>query len=197
MDSNKLNTNKWRCTMNNNDSNSPLGVGGIDERLWNFIDGTASDNERTVIEQLLQSNAEWKEKYAELLEVNQLLQASDVEAPSMRFTKNVMEEISKLHIAPATKSYINKKIIWGIGFFFITMLIGFLIYGFGQMDWTTSNDNSTISKNLNKVDLSKVDFSKFFSNSWVNAFMMVNVVIGLFLLDNYFGNKRKEFRKQA
>ncbi len=163
----------------------------IEERLWNFIDGTISADEKSVIEQLLQSNAEWKEKYNELLQVNELLQSSDLEAPSLRFSKNVMEEISKFHIAPATKSYINKKIIWSIGFFFIAMLIGVLIYGFGQMTFG-SGEETTISKNL-----SKLDFSKFFSNTWVNAFMMINVVIGLVLLDNYLSNKRKEFRKQV
>ncbi|OSZ79931.1 hypothetical protein CAP36_01305 [Chitinophagaceae bacterium IBVUCB2] len=172
-----------------------MNTNNIEERLWNFIDGTATAEEKTVIEQLLANNAEWKEKYHDLLAVNKLLEASELEAPSMRFSKNVMEEISKLHIAPAAKNYINKKIIWGIGFFFITLLIGFLIYGFGQMDWTSS-DQGTISKNINKVDLTKIDFSKFFNNSWVNAFMMINVVLGLVLLDNYLTNKRKEFRKQ-
>ena len=180
---------------NNIHSPSSGGAGGMEARLWNFIDGTVSGSEKTVIEKLLQSDTEWKAKYSELLQVTELLQASELEAPSMRFSKNVMEEIAKLHIAPATKSYINKKIIWGIGFFFVAMIAGFLIYGFGQMDWT-SGDESIISKNINKVNFSKIDFSKFFSNTWVNAFMMVNVVIGLFLLDNYLSNKRKEFRKQ-
>ncbi len=176
--------------MKENYANSPSGAGGIEERLWNFIDGTISVDEKTLIEQLLQSNTEWKEKYDELLQINQLLHSSELEAPSLRFSKNVMEEISKLHIAPATKSYINKKIIWGIGFFFIAMLVGFLIYGFAQMGFT-GGEETTLSK-----DISKVDFSKFFSNTWVNAFMMINVVIGLILLDNYFSSKRKEFRKQ-
>ncbi|MDZ4809916.1 MAG: hypothetical protein SGI96_16880 [Bacteroidota bacterium] len=177
--------------MKENHVNSPLGAGGIEERLWNFIDGTVSAKEKSVIEQLLQSNAEWKEKYNELLQINELLQSSDLEAPSLRFSKNIMEEISKLHIAPATKSYINKKIIWGIGFFFIAMLVGFLIYGFAQMS-LTGGEETILSK-----DIIKVDFSKFFSNTWVNAFMMINIVIGLVLLDNYLSNKRKEFRKQV
>ncbi len=162
----------------------------IEERLWNYIDNVSSTEEKSVIEKLLQSDAEWKVKYSELLQVNEVLQSSELEAPSLRFSKNVMEQISKLHIAPATKSYINKKIIWGIGFFFITMLVGFLIYGFGQMTFT-GGEETTITKNLNKVD-----FSKIFSNSWVNVFMMINVVIGLVLLDNYLSNKRKDFRKQ-
>ena len=180
--------------MNTIKSNPPLGAGNIEERLWNFIDGTASASEKTVIEKLLASNAEWKAVYTELLQVNELLKSSELEEPSMRFTKNVMEEISKLHIAPATKSYINKKIIWAIGLFFITLIVGFLIYGFGQMDWS-AGEESTISKNINKVDFSKIYFSKLFYNSWVNAFMLINVVLGLVLLDNYLSNKRKEFIK--
>lgn len=163
----------------------------MEERLWNFIDGSVSAEEKTLIEQLLESDLAWKAKYKELLEVNDLIKSTDLEAPSLRFTKNVMEEISKLHIAPATKSYINNKIIWGIGIFFITLFVGFLIYGFGQMDWTSGTE-SNITKNI-----SKIDFSKFFNNTWVNVFMMINVVLGLFLLDNYLSNKRKSFRKEA
>lgn len=183
--------------MNDSNKNSPPtgGAGGMEERIWNFIDGTASANEKTVIEKLLESDVEWKKKYQELLQVNELLKSSELEMPSLRFTKNVMEEISRLHIAPATKSYINKKIIRGIGIFFITLLVSFLVYGFGQMDWTAGQE-TTLSKNINKIDFSKIDFSKFFSNTWVNAFMMINVVLGLVLLDNYLTNKRKEFRKE-
>jgi len=162
----------------------------IEERLWNYIDGTAAAEEKTVIEKLLESDTAWKAKYHELLEVHQLVQSSELDAPSLRFSKNVMEEIAKMHIAPATKSYINKKIIWTLGFFFIALLVGFLIYGFGQMNFS-SGQETTLSKNLNKVDL-----SKFFSNTWVNAFMMINVVLGLVLLDNFLSNKRKEFRKE-
>lgn len=164
---------------------------GMEERLWGYIDGLAPEAERSVIEKLLDSDAEWKSKYMELLELNTLLRSSELEIPSMRFTKNVMEEISKLHIAPATRTYINKKIIWSIGIFFLTMILGFLVYGFGQMDWS-AGETSSIGANLNKID-----FSKFFNNTWVNAFMMINVVLGLFLLDNYFSNKRKQYRKEA
>jgi hypothetical protein len=163
----------------------------IEERLWNYIDGVSSADEKSVIEKLLQNDSEWKSKYNDLLEINNILQSSELEAPSMRFSKNVMEEISKIHIAPATRNYINNKIIWGISFFFIALFAGFLIYGFGQMTFS-AGEESSITKNLNKID-----FSKFFNNAWVNAFMMINMVLGLFLLDNFLTNKRKDFRKNA
>ncbi len=167
-----------------------------DERLWDYIDGISSPQEKTVIEQLIQTDSEWKSKYHELLDVQQLLQSTELEAPSMRFTKNVMEEIAKLHIAPATRNYINKRIIWGIGAFFITIIVGFLVYGFGQIDWTAQGD-SKLPVDLTNVDFSKVDYSKMFSNNLVNAFMMLNVILGLFLLDRYLANKRKKFREET
>src|SRR6266545_4481127 len=97
----------------------------IEQRLWNYIDNTCNAEERKLVEVLLQNDEEWKKKYNELLKINQLTYESiELEEPSMRFTKNVMEEIAQLHIAPASKTYINKKIIWGLGIFFITMIVG-------------------------------------------------------------------------
>src|SRR5262245_61046718 len=117
----------------------------IEQRLWAYIDGVSSNEENTSIEKMLQSNLEWKSKYHELLEVHQLMNDAELEQPSMRFTKNVMEQIAQLHIAPATKNYINKKIIWGIAGFFLTLIGVFLIYGFAQIDWSAStNTKSTI-----------------------------------------------------
>lgn len=171
-------------------TNNPFGEGD-EQRLWDYIDGLSTPSEKTVIEKLLEANAEWQAKYRELLDVHQLMQSSELEHPSLRFTKNVMEEITRLQIAPATSTYINKNIIRGIGIFFITILIGFLIYGFGQLeiDW------SSRGKSIIPVDLGKVNFSRFFNNTWINAFMIVNIVVGLFLLDRYLANKRKGFRK--
>ncbi|HKO81997.1 MAG TPA: hypothetical protein VJU78_16435 [Chitinophagaceae bacterium] len=162
-----------------------------EERLWDYIDGLSSPQEKTVIEKLLESDAEWKARYNELLDVQKLLHSSELEVPSMRFTKNVMEEISKLHIAPATKTYINKNIIRGLATFFITIIVGFIIYGAGQIDWTIQGDSKV------PIDFTKVDYSKMFNNDWVNAFMMINVILGLFLLDRYLANKRKQYREEA
>jgi hypothetical protein len=168
----------------------------IDDRLWNYIDGLAEGEEKSAIEHLIENNIEWRRKYSELLEVHQLLHSSELEEPSMRFTKNVMEEIAKYHIAPATKSYINKRIIYSIGAFFVLMIIGFLIYGFGQIDWSASGTISNpASQYIDRVE--KVDFSKFFNNTYINIAMMVNIVLGLGLLDWYLTNKKKEMHKHA
>ena len=159
--------------------------------MWDYIDGVSSTEEKTVIGQLVQENNEWRSKYAELLEVHQIMQSTELEEPSMRFTRNVMDELTRLHIAPATKSYINQRIIKGLAVFFISMIVGFLVYGFGQVDWTSSGD-SIIPKSI-----SNLDYGKFFNNTYVNIFMMVNLVLGLFLLDRFLANKRKKFTEEA
>jgi hypothetical protein len=162
----------------------------IEVRLWEYIDGLSSNEEKTVIEKLVSENAEWKAKYHELLAVHQSLNLVELEEPSLRFTKNVMEEIAKYQIAPATKTYINSKVIWGIGLFFLTMIVGFLVYGIGQIDWTTAGD----SKSTLGVDLTKIDYSQMFNSNLMNGVMMLNVVLGLVLLDRYLSNKNKRLK---
>ena len=175
--------------MNNDYNNSPLGAGGMEQQLWSYIDGVSSNEESSAIEKLIATNLEWKNKYHELLEIHQLMGAVDLEQPSLRFTKNVMEEIAKLHIAPATKNYINKKIIWGIAAFFITLITGFLIYAFAQVDWNFQDDSKPL------LDFSTIDYGRIFNNNFVNGFMMVNVLLGLVLLDRVLASKRKKFQK--
>ena len=163
----------------------------IEQQLWEYIDGISSDEKRTTIEKMLQSNLEWKNKYHELLELQQLLNTTELEQPSMRFTKNVMEKIAQCHIAPAAKSYINKKIIWGIAGFFLTLIGAFLIYGFAQIDWNFQDNSKPL------IDFSTFDMGKVFNNNFVNVFMMINVLLGLVLLDRVLANKRKKFQKQV
>jgi hypothetical protein len=161
----------------------------LEERLWDYMDGLSAPTEKSIIDRLLETDAEWQAKYAELLEIRDMISASELEQPSLRFTKDVMEEIARLHIAPATTKYINKRIVWGIGIFFITVLVAFLVYGFGQVEWSTQGDTAL------PIDFSKVDYSKIFNNTFVNIFMMINIVLGLFLLDRYLAGKRKKFRE--
>ena len=127
----------------------------MEARLWDYIDGISGASEKALIEKLVNDNAEWRTRYHELLELHQLVLSSELEEPSMRFTKNVMEEISRLHIAPAAKSYINKKVIWGIGGTFIAMIVGFLIYAVAQINWSEGTSGNSIG-----IDLSQIDYSK-------------------------------------
>ena len=70
------------------------------------------------------------------------------------------------------------------------MIVGFLVYGIGQIDWTTAGD----SKSTLGVDLTKIDYSQMFNSNLMNGVMMLNVVLGLVLLDRYLSNKNKRLK---
>ena len=164
----------------------------METRLWEYIDGTHNEEEQKAVAQLIADNSQWRMKYEELLDVHSLMKGVELEQPSMRFTKNVMEEIAKYHIAPATKAYINNKIIWSIGAFFIILIVGFIVYGFSQVNWSAGNStNSYIG-----IDFSQLDYSKMLNNTYINLFMMLNIVLGLMLLDRYLGIKKKDFQNK-
>lgn len=160
----------------------------MEERLWNFIDGRASAEEQSLIRELIGRDAAWERLYRELLEVNQLLHAQELEMPSMRFTKNVMEEIARFQVAPATKTYINKNIIRGLTAFFLLMIGGILVYFLGQVHWV-SNPTDTIIPKYN-IDAGRINWGKALNSTAVNIFILVNVVLGFILLDKFLQSKK-------
>ncbi|MEQ1796878.1 MAG: hypothetical protein ABL872_02935 [Lacibacter sp.] len=164
----------------------------MEEQIWNYIDGTASQKEVSFIEGMIAADMEWQKKYRELLEVNQLLKTDlELEQPSLRFSKNVMEQISSLQPARATVQYINKNIIRGIAAFFILTIAGLLVYSFTQMSWASTAGSSPLPFELINLNLDKFDFSKLMSSTWINVVLMVNVILGLLLLDSYLRRKKK------
>jgi anti-sigma factor RsiW len=157
----------------------------MEERLWDYLDGACSSEERMFIERLIATNHEWKNKYQELLELQDLLSHHlELDEPSMRFNQNIMEAISQHHIAPAAKSYINKRIIWGIAGFFICTITAFLIAGIAQVDWSAATTNDSF------INLSKLD--RFANSTYSTIFMMINIVLGLMLLDMYLRKRKTE-----
>ena len=169
-------------------TNSPFGEGD-EQRLWDYIDGLSSPSEKSVIDELIEANGEWKAKYHELLEVHQLMQSSELEEPSMRFTKNVMERIAQVQVAPATRNYINRNVIRGIMAFFFILIAGIIVYLVGKTQWTGSASDTFLSSH--RLNPDKLNWARTLGSLPVNVFILVNVVLGLFLLDKYLQQKKK------
>lgn len=163
----------------------------MEDRLWDFIDGVSSPAEKTAVEELIAANAEWMRKYKELLDVHQLMSSSPLDEPSMRFTRNVMEEIARHQVAPATKTYINKNVIRGIGGFFLSMILGLIAFFIVQVKMSKSTASAPDLK-LPSVDFSTpaVDLGKVLGSLPGMLFMFITVVMGLVLLDLYLQRRR-------
>jgi hypothetical protein len=170
----------------------------MEERLWDYIDGLSSPAERSALEMLIAENVEWQRKYKELVNVHQLMVGSELEEPSMRFTRNVMEEIARHQVAPATTTYINKNIIRGIGAFFLSLITGLLVYLFATLKWSSlggSHRSGSPEVKLPSVDLKaldKVDLGKLSGNLPITLFMLITVIMGLVLLDLYLRRKKEQ-----
>ena len=168
----------------------------IEDRLWDYIDGVSTPAERSAIDELLAANFEWQQKYKELLNLHQLLDTSELDAPSMRFTKNVMEEIARHQVAPATKTYINKNIIRGIGAFFLTMILGLVTYVLAQFNWFAGGSGSSTilgtDPSVNLERLNNINVSKAFNSTYITVFLLIAVVLGFMLLDMYLQRKRQQ-----
>ncbi|HVW58746.1 MAG TPA: hypothetical protein VHC48_01880 [Puia sp.] len=164
----------------------------MEERLWDYIDGHSTPAERSSIETLLAENLEWQRKYKELLNIHQMMQEVEMDAPSMRFSKNVMEEITRLQVAPATKTYINKNIIRSIGAFFLTMIGGLLVYCLGQFKWSGGGSSSGVTGYDLDTKMRTFNWVKIFTSPYTNLFVLILVILGLVMLDMYLQRKKQQ-----
>lgn len=164
----------------------------IEEQLWSYIDGSATASEKLFVEKMLTTDDVWKAKYTEQLELHQLLlQETELEQPSMRFTKNVMDGIAGMQPKVATRTYINKYIIRSIAAFFIISIGGLLVYSLSLVDWNASSGSSDIiSFSTPAVKIPQFDFSKLFSNTVFNLVLMITLVLGLMVFDGFLRRKK-------
>ena len=168
--------------------------GQMEMELWEYIDGLCNEADRQRIAALINTDKQWQLKFEEINEVNlSLASAMEMEQPSMRFTKNVMEAVANVNIAPATKKYVNNSIVKGIAAFFIISIVSLLGYALASAKW--SNKPLGISDKLN---IPKVDLSPYFNSSFFNIIIGINVVLGLVILDLVMRRKNnRELEKQV
>lgn len=158
----------------------------MEERLWNWLDGLSTDAEATELQQMVNTLPEWKATYTELLEVHNSLKADmELMQPSMRFTKNVMEQIALLSIETTSKKYLNNHIIWSIGGVFVLLISAIVVYAIGMVDWASGSGASS----LPKTGLENVNWSSTFGGSFTTAAVIIISLLSMVLLDQYLRPK--------
>jgi len=151
----------------------------IERQLWAYIDGTCNEADKNRIAILIAADAVWMQEYNELIALHTSISDNlELEQPSMRFAKDVMDNIAKTNIAPAAKQYINKGVIKGIAAFFIIVIISLIGYSFATADW-----HGTTKQNI--FPDFPFDANGIFNSTFINVFIMVNIVLALVLLDKW------------
>lgn len=151
----------------------------IEIQLWEYIDNVSDDAARVRIAALIATDKVWGDKYAELTTFHSELQQIEPDHTSMRFTRNVMEQIAASKVAQPTKSYINKWVVRGIAAVFV-LLIGFvLFYSLRDLQWSS------------KPAKRPVDYTSIFNNNFVWYVVLANVLVGMVIVDMLIRRRKK------
>jgi hypothetical protein len=160
----------------------------IEERLWAYLDGVGSQQERQDVEHLLASDPQWRQAFERLSQFHLTLREGlELEFTSMRFQKNVMEQISALRVAPATKEYLSKKVIYGIGLFFLLLIASVLFIVLPGIHF--SSGSSVFPENMTRAISVRPEWTK---GVFLQSFLIIDAFLGLFLLDKYLQRKKNK-----
>jgi hypothetical protein len=153
----------------------------IEQQLWDYIDGTLAEAAKKAIEEKIASDPEIKSQYEDLLKLNSVLGALDLDEPSMSFTRNVMESVAAEPAPIALKTKVNSRIIYTIGGFFVLSLLGILGYVFYQAK--ASFTGFTFPEKFN------INLDQYITPTTLYTFLFVDLVIGLIFLDQFLRRK--------
>jgi hypothetical protein len=156
----------------------------IEQQLWDYIDGNLDEPSTKAIEEKIASDAEVKSQYDDLLKFNLSFEGIDLDEPSMSFTRNVMESVALVPAPVAMKTKVDKKIIYGIGGFFVISLVA--LFGYILYNSNLSMPNFDMNVNFDfKLD-------QYITPTAVYSFLFLDLVIGLIFLDQFLRKKVAE-----
>jgi hypothetical protein len=154
----------------------------IEDRIQQYIDGEGSREERAFVENMISMNQKWEEQYTALLELQDMLQTHfEPMEPSMRFGKNVMEEIARVKLAKPVRVFINPWVFRILGGILGCFLMGIFIYAISQSDF--SNTNKPFYWQLNSFTFPKIDWTNTDSEALQIPLFMIVTIFGLYLAD--------------
>ncbi|WP_183578809.1 hypothetical protein HDF18_22770 [Mucilaginibacter sp. X5P1] len=160
-------------------------MNSIEEKLWNYIDGSCTPEDEHAIALLIEQDEVYRKKYNELVLLNAEFTAMELDEPPMAFTYNVMETIRAEHASKPLKAAIDQRIIKGIGLFFVFTISIILIVALASIHWSAIFASS--SHTPSKIALP--DLRNLFTGPVTKGFLFFDVVLGLYLFDTYLRKK--------
>jgi anti-sigma factor RsiW len=160
-------------------------MNSIEEKLWNYIDGTCTTAEQDAIARLIEQDEAYAQKYQELLALNNEFAAIELDEPPMAFTYNVMETIRTQNASQPLKAAIDKRIIKGIAIFFVFTILALLVFTFANIDISAVKLNVQLPASVKLTNT-----TSFFNGVFLKGFLIFDVVLALFLADTYLRKKR-------
>jgi len=167
-------------------------MNSIEEKLWNYIDGTGTPAEQDAVARLIEQDEVYAKKYQELLALNQEFATIALDEPPMAFTYNVMEAIRTENAMKPLKAAIDKRIILGISIFFAFTILALLVFVFANTN--ISGINVSVADIKLPANVKLPSTNSLLSGPFLKWFLIFDVVLALFLADSYL--RRKKTAKQ-
>lgn len=112
----------------------------------------------------------------------------EIMSPSPDFTKKVMGAIDGVPIAPVSRKYINKKIIYGIVLLFLVPMAACLAYVLATADWSQTGGSTAFPFTLTQLQL-----RQYLDSNGFYFLLILNVLLLLALADKYFHKRLRAF----
>lgn len=148
----------------------------IEEQLWDYIDGKGTAAFKSEIEFKIAHDEQYGSVFQDLMNIHEQLGAISLDEPSMSFNRNLMELVQQ-EIAPVSlKTKVNRRIIYGIGGFFILLLFALLITALLQVKFAVP---SFTAPQINPA----INLSTYLSPTFIKIFIGIDILIGFLYLD--------------
>lgn len=157
----------------------------VEERLWSYIDGACDEEERKAIDMLIATDEAYKHKFEELLSLDHEFSAMEPDEPSMGFTYKVMEGIREEYARQPLKAAINKRIIRGIGGFFVVTILLLVIIVLSTLHLTPVSFSVHLPASLKLPGV-----QNYLNGPVLYGFIFFDVIFGMFLLDAYLRRRK-------
>jgi uncharacterized membrane protein len=151
-------------------------MNNMEEKLWEYIDGTCSNEERLTIAALIEKDAAWRATYNNILTINDDVSALTLDEPSMAFSYKVMEGIRVQEAVNPLKTTANSYVIGAIAGFFILAIIVILMF--------------LLINGGGNVNVNSPVFSVLTNSSAIKVFFYADIILLLFLIDTFLRRKR-------
>jgi anti-sigma factor RsiW len=152
----------------------------VDDRLLDYLDGRLSDNEKLMIENLVQTDADVKQRFTELQETESGLRHLPLEYPAKNFTESVM---SRLDDYPARAAFpLRNNILLLLGVV-LSIGIGAWLLALGVFDQTQTTFQLMQLPLVQEYIRESLPPVTIHGKVLLNVILLVNLALALLILD--------------
>lgn len=114
-------------------------------------------------------------------EIEKMLNAMELEEPSMSFTRKVMEQVKQEAVPVALKTKVDKRIIYSIAAIFVVLMGLVVVYAIANTDFKPLSPRMSF----------RIVIDRDITSAALKAFLFVDMIIALVYFDRVLRYKKQ------